>query len=527
MSNITQYTSETNHRYDMIAVGFCIITLIFALYIGHFHKIGNFGVETDFYGAYAKQAENILEGRPYTYQHNPPGYMLLLAAVSLFTSDYFVAAKIITAFATALFGWIIYLLFKSLFDHRIALVSTILSILAIIPYSFNAATDIFGALLIILPIWIFLRQSVHTFKMCFLAGVLAGVAYLVRYNAIFVIIGIVFSILFINLYQETIRRRLVRVGLFVCGALLISSPWLIINWIANGSPFASTAYAQIAGHFFHPAGGLFPMQKAFKFNSILDVVLYDPSMFLWKYLKDVLFWNLVNLTKKGLVFPANLFAGAGILFLIRNLNRRRIAFLVVCFIGYLMLGLVGFGFRYYFFLIPLLYLLPPYFLFQRHVFNMLGYIHFSKIPISWLIVIIISVFLSMSSYGKIRSNFASEPRHVFDIADLLRSRSSPRDGDIIIELKQHYSYYSGLKGAFPMAQTPDGYRNETANDYIVKARRIGARYIIYSDREARSWPSLKSFSDPKTVPNSLRLIYHHKPTNTLIYEIDIRAKDNQ
>ncbi len=55
---------------------------------------------------YAVQAENILTGRAYTYQHNPPGYCLLLATVTFLTGNTFVAGKVISAFAAGFFGWI-------------------------------------------------------------------------------------------------------------------------------------------------------------------------------------------------------------------------------------------------------------------------------------------------------------------------------------------------------------------------------------------------------------------------------------
>ena len=144
------HESKTTQRHDIAAIILCFGVLILGLTIGYFHQVGGFGVETDFYGAYAPQAENIMAGRPYTYQHNPPGYSLLLAAASFLTDDLFVAGKIISAFATALFGWITYILFKALFDSRIALVSAMLSLLALIPHSFVAATDMIGALMMLL-----------------------------------------------------------------------------------------------------------------------------------------------------------------------------------------------------------------------------------------------------------------------------------------------------------------------------------------------------------------------------------------
>jgi 4-amino-4-deoxy-L-arabinose transferase-like glycosyltransferase len=520
MSKITRQASKTIRWYDFTAIVFCIAILILALVIGYFHKVGHFDVETDFYGAYAVQAANILEGRPYTYQYLPPMYSLLLAAVSLVAGDFFVAAKIISAFATGLFGWITYLLLKELFDSRIALASTTLLLLALIPYSFLAATDLVGALAVILPLWILLRSPVLTFKACFLSGILAGVAYLMRPNGIFLVLGIGFTLIFINLNQETLRRCLLRVGFFLCGVLLITTPWFIYNWQINGSPFKTANYLHIAAHIYHPESENSETtlkQMASKFNSIGEVVLYNPPKFILTYLKSVLKENIEQLFPQSLRFPAYLFAGSGLLLLLAelsrrrgNLFRRRLTFLVVCLFGYFILGLVGFVLRYYFFLFPLLFLLVTYFLFQRYILAALGYIPFFRIAVSWLVVLILAVSQSISAYRKTSSNLASEPSYLLEIANFLRNRSSAHD--IIIVRKPHLAYLSGLRREFPLAETVD--------DFFVKAGEIGARYIVYSDLEASLWPGLKSLRDPKTLPKSFKLIYAHTPSHTLIYEID-------
>lgn len=503
---------KPDRRYDIVAGIFCIGVLILALVIGSLREVGNFGVETDFYGAYAPQAQNIMAGRSYTYRHNPPGYALLLGAVSFLTGDLFAAGKMISAFATALLGWISYLLLKALFDSRIALASTILLLVAMVPYSFLAATDIIGATAIVLPLWILLRRPVLSFSACFLAGVFGGVAYLVRTPAIFVIAGIGFSLLFINLNKETVRACFVRTGVFVCGVLLVTSPWLIINWEKNGSPFASTAYAQIAAHFFHPLGDAFGtsvQRKATQFRSLWDVVLHNPLVVLRTYIKDVLYRNPIKLASQGLQFPSYLFAGGGLVLLLRDLSRRRLTFLGVCLLGYLLLGLVGFYLRYYFFLFPFLFLLVTYFLFEEHIATTLGQIAFLRIPLSWLILIILTACLGYDGYQATKRTIKSEPRYLIEIADFLRSRSSPND--MIVVRKPHLAYLAGLKGAFPLVETKD--------EFLWKSREIGARYVAYSDYEASLWPGLRSLRDPETVPWGLRLIYEHKPTHTLIYEV--------
>ncbi len=526
--------TKTVWPYDVIVIAFCAAILILALGVGSFRQVGNFDVENDFYRAYAVQAENILAGRPYTYRHLAPGYVVLLAGVSLLTGDLFVAGKIVTAFATALFGLVTYGLLKALFDPRIALASTILTLLALLPHSFLAATDMVGALLMLLPLRILLDRGVISLRRCLVVGVCSGMAYLVRYNAVFVIIGIGFSLLFSNLDRERLPPRLVKLSLFICGMLLAISPWLIINWMTNGSAFASTIHGQIGAHFFYPTGDAFDAtarEASIKFKSLSAVVLHDPPRLMQQFLKDVFYENVVDLAVRGMRFPAYLFALPGLLLLFRDLSPRRVTFLVVCLTGYLLMGLVGFFLRYYFFIFPLLFALVVFFFFHPSVFPALGLKIAQKragpakrkerrrvsrsnaitgenapkepvtIPIfshvvSWLCVVALAAFLSIGSYKATTRILASEPRYLLEIANFLRSRSAP--GELIIVRKAHLAYLAGLRRAFPLANTSE--------EFLTKAREIGARYIAYSDFETLLWPGLRSLGNPNGTPEGLKLI---------------------
>ncbi len=470
--------------------------------------MGNFDVETDFYWRYAVEAQNILAGRPYTDLLHPPGYTVLLAGVSLLTGDLFVAGKIISAFATALLGLTTYSLFKALFNTKIAFASTILCVFALIPYSFLAATDVVGALLMLLPLRILINRSTVSLWFCLLTGICAAIAYLVRSNAVSVILGIGFCLLFIDLEREGLMRRLAKFGFFVSGALLTVSPWLIINWKTNGSPFASIAHLQMAAHFYYPAGdGLETTlrQAALKFNSLSDVVLYDPARLFGKFLKEVFYENITHLAVLGLRFPAYVFAGPGLLLLLRDLSRKRSIFLVVCLTGYLILGLADFRLRFYFFLFPLLFVSVAYFLFHKSVFPARGYTP----VLQWSCVIVLAVFITMSSYQAIGRTLSSEPRYLLEIAEFLRKRSTP--GEPIIVRKSHLAYLAGLTRVFPLANTSE--------EYLAQAREVGARYIVYSEFEAFLWSGLKSLRNPDAMPDGFKLIYTHNPTRTLIYEI--------
>jgi hypothetical protein len=169
------------------------------------------------------------------------------------------------------------------------------------------------------------------------------------------------------------------------------------------------------------------------------------------------------------------------------------------------LGLISFGIRHYFVLIPFTCVLIAYFFLSEKILEISGKL---KIFI-WFLVTILTLFLIKDSFKETKKLLNSEPKYLLEAANFLKSRSSP--DDIIISRKPHIAYLSGLKREF----LPE----YSAQDYYKKAKEINARYIVYSDLENELWPGLYDFGYPDAVKDFFTLIYEHKPTNTLIYEI--------
>ncbi len=524
-----------NRLLDIIVLCFCFGILIFCLFISYFRQVGTFAVETDFYGVYAIEASNILTGKLYTYQHNPPGYCLILAGVTYLTKDIFLAGKLISTFSTPIFIWINYLTLKYLFEATIALIVTIISLLAFFPSPLVVSTDILGATLIILSIWLYLTQKYLLFLNYFLSGIVAGMAYLVRANAIFISIGIITSLLVINPQQKNMKKRFLSIILFVSGLILIISPWLIYNWQINGSPFASTAYAQIAAHFYHPQGDNFITavnQMGEKFNSLSEVILYNPTTFIKSYLKDIVFINISSLLVSNfliqwlinndftfdqiflIVLPALFLFVTGLIFIIKDrinleISKARITFLFIMFLGYLILGLVGFNRRYYLFMLPCIFLIIIYPIYYQRIFTKILNNKFIKFKVSTLLIIVLTFCVFISAGLETYSLLNSEPKYLIEIAGFLKNKYEPNQN--IIVRKPHLAYLSNLNPVFPLA--------ETAEEYLSASEKVHAKLIVYSDYEAKLWQGLKSLKHPEFLPKNFILVYHHRSSNTIIYEI--------
>ncbi|MGL4483434.1 MAG: hypothetical protein ACRCUS_00635, partial [Anaerovoracaceae bacterium] len=336
---------------------------------------------------------------------------------------------------------------------------------------------------------------------------------------------IAFCIIFINFERIAWQKRLLQAVIFILGILLITFPWFIYSWKVNGNAFASTAYLQVAAHFFHPQDDEFitnVQEMRSHFNSFSEVLLYNPYKLISRYLQDVLFLNIPKLfLPKSLIesldFPAYqlvlciplFFVLTGLFFLSRdiqkkqdNLARKRTIFLLVSFLGYLILGLVGFHRRYYLFLFPLIFtlIIYPFVNVKTSTYKAL---------INWIFIIHLAFILSMAACIETNLILTSEPKYLLGIADFLKTHSYTNE--TIIIRKPHLAYLSNLKPEFPLAST--------AKEYLDKAKQINASYIAYSDYEANLWKGLESLSNPKPLPSQFKLIYTHSLTNTLIYKI--------
>lgn len=497
-------------RYDVCALIICLSIGLLALGIGALRQVGNWGVESDFYSHYVKQAQNILSGKPYTYIHYPPGYAYLLAGLSYLISDLFSAAKMVSALSTALIGWLSYGLLATLFDRRLAFVSTVFLLLFLLKHAFLAATDTLANALLLLPLWIVFRRK-GTAATYLMAGVAAGLAYLVRYNALFVLAGIPFALLVVNPDEEPQKERIRKAGTFLTAAFVTALPWFIANWHTNGSPFAGDIIHQIAAHFHHPQGDKYTWtikEAGIQFPSLWDALLYDPSRVLRMFLKDVLHDRVLNLTLLGIGFPACLFAGAGLLLWLPRATKRQAAFVVVCALGYLLHGLAGYAERFYFFLFPLLFLFVVLGVFQ--VEKATGHNSTRLTKLAWLVVgllLIESVYAAYVSTRWLRNN---EPRYLLEVARLLEKQSSRDDAVMTIE---------GQIGYLTDRRLVNAKGPKTAEEYLLKARKQGVRYIMYSEFEESYWSGLKALSQPEQLPRDFRLVYQHDPGKVLIYEV--------
>jgi hypothetical protein len=500
----------TRRTTDRLALGACLGALLLALGLGVMHRIGGFSLETDFYNWYAPQAVGLLHGEPYTFRHNPPGYILLLAGATWLVGEPFLAGKLLSAVATAALGWVCYRLVRALFDPLVALGATVLLLLALLPFSFRALPDVLGGLATLVPIWLVLRREPIARRDAALAGVVAGCAYLLRANTLFLLPGLGLALLLLPRGLAP-RARLILPTCFVAGFLLATIPWFAWNTARYGSPMAGTPQLQVALHFYAPNGDMYGEQMSLyegKFHSLLDVLTYRPARVLKMYFTDVLIGYPTALAQQVLTFPAYLFLGAGLLVMLRRGGARRMTWLLVTAFGYLLLGLVGFYPRYHLFVFPVLFLLVAYFLLSEEP-GAAGAPGAAMGPWRWIACAVVLAGAVYATGSAVAKGFEREPRYLLRFAEQLRREARP--GDAMVSGKPQLAWVARIRRIVPAQESPDA--------FLAHADRLGARYFTYSPAEAAIYPALGALRDPAAVRDRFTLRFRDAASETLVYEI--------
>ncbi len=487
---------------DQWAIVACVAMLLIVGALAWRHPLGTFATETDFYGVYAPQANNLLAGRPYTYRRGAFGYPWLVGVISLATGDLFTAGKILSVVSSVLLLWFAYRVLRCVTDPLVALGAIALTGIALVPHAFVAATDPVAAALVWAALWVIVRRDSAGPRAWCVAGLLAGASWLVRFQSLFVLAGMFLGALLWA--GGPWRRRAACAGAFFGGALLMMAPWLITNWRTNGSPFANELYLQMAAHLYDPDHE-WPMTFKYKFGprftSMGQVLMADPPHALRQTLHEIFVDDPQTLAEQILRFPGYLFVGVGLLVLGRTSDPRRRLVLWTCLLGYLMLGMSSFEPRYYIFLLPVLFaaLAVPLLNERFGVGRWVGL----------LVFLIVAGTIASNAINETKKVLREEPRQLLPIAALIRQHTKP--GDLILSRKPHLGYLTGCEVKFPTANTVE--------EFVAFAHDNHAKYLIYSAYEAKLWPGLKSLADPTAVPATLQMVYRDAPTDTLVYEV--------
>ncbi len=505
----------------VLAASYTVILLI----VAHFyHRVGDYGVETDFFWSYAPDArtiQGILKGEGGTFPidgFRGPMYPIALALMAFIVQDFFAAGVILGILCAGATLFLTHRLVLDFFGKVDALV--VLLILAtnsvFIQYSYSAGTDMFFNLFATLAVYAFLKAlNGEGFKWLVLASVATSVALLTRQNALFLIVGFLLAHFALNPSRHPLKLLLLHALALVGIVLVLYAPYGFYTLQEKGKFFYSLNYLNIAKDLFgrETNWDTFWFKKSQEFQSLGDVIFADPVKFITNTLANIPS-HFIGDMGELLSWFLGIFVMGGILAVSvqRTLTRVQVAYFIFAVLNFGVLLLTFYGTRFS------LSLIAPYAVLAVLFFKWNAVpkaVHYA-IPIALAVVL----FQSLQFH---RQNIDSGPKEMLALREkffeLTARDSKTHYKEIIITRKPHIAYYLNLDmGGFPMA--------ETYNELIAEARKLGASYLFYSYFEANLRPQFRFLFDVKNPPPDLEPMMTLANPPAVLYRIKPAVSDS-
>ncbi|PYS27564.1 MAG: hypothetical protein DMF75_20145 [Acidobacteria bacterium] len=485
-------------RYTAVVLGSAYF-IVAGLISFRYHKILDYGMESDFLFEYVPSAREISHGHLPIGDYRGPVYPILLATVKAILGDYFKAGLLIGLLAAAVTLALSFMLIRRLFDSRIAL-SVALLLMGnpyFFMYSYQAGTDMLFSALVTASLYCLLAGTEMSWKYSSASALLAGLAYLTRYNGIFILAAPAL-ILFSNHLQLSWKRRFVAATLFGVLFFICIAPWGLYCLKEKGSFFYSANRLNIAFDIYGKnqmsREEFFWKGNPFENTSIPALVLYDPRVFFGTLVRNF-FDHGLKTCEYLLGWPLTVLGlGGATLLLIRKVPSRQRTYLLLNLAFFLVLLPIHFEVRYPLFMLGGLLTLSAcgLFLWSLNIGDRVR-------TASLLALVGLAIYTGFNSYDINRQQISAGPKEVLAVADQFKAKiPSDKRGRLIAARKPHIAYYTGLEYVpLPFASSPEELIQQLKNqkvDYLYfgpmeYSMRPDLRVLIDS---TQSWPGLKA-----------------------------------
>ncbi len=499
----------------VIAALYFVILLIVSF---TFHKVADYGVETDFFWLYVPAAKSFLSGHLLIDAFRGPFYPIVLGLFYLIVGDYFYAGMLIAIFSAALVIYLTFQLIKKIFSPAVAFFVTLLLAFnpVFVQHTYSAGTDMFFIFLSTASIYFFLKEKKLNYTNLIISALFAGLAYLTRYNGIF-LLGFVPVILFINYWKVSRRERIISSLLFVALFVLTFTPWGIYCLSEKGSFFYNENYKNIAYELYGKnkiPWDKFWVEKSGEYSSLFDVIKQDPLKFaastaanvpdhFLNDMNDLMGWYTGGFVILGIIF-----------LLIRNplsyWRTREFAYYLMNIFFFFILLLVFYSERFSLFLIPFYAVIAvqiffsPQFLKMNKILKRTGYI--------LLLIICIATLSKSISFNSSRIN--SGPEELLELGDWFKKNiGENRQGEKIAARKPHVAYYLGLEFYYmPLVDSYDELINILRKDHV--------DYLFFSNIEAANRRKIEKLLNPENTHPGLKVLYSFDNPPAVLYKIE-------
>lgn len=492
-------------------------------------KIGDYGVETDFYVAYVPQAKELLNGNFIVDQYRGPAYQLFLAVTGfIFGYDYFNAGKFLNVISASITLFFISKIVGSIFSREGAFMTVLLVAVnqVFLKYTYTPGTDMLFLVFYASSIYFILKNKELNHKNLLIAGTLSTLAYLTRYTGISLIVFalLIFSVYFFKKFKIThsFKASFPSKSLmhYIIPVIILSSVWGIINYQKTGYFINNMNFQNTALTVYKP-GNMSMDEWTFKhqntFKSMSDVVFRDFGTFT----KRIFLNNFTSYFVKDMsgLLPKyfGILAVLGLIVFIvkiksQNLNEK--LFLLISLIFYCQILLIFYSER---FSLPLL----PFYCFLIVKLFSNGFLQrfnfkISKLKIFWIILLALIIFNLFNSILTVKQDINSGPKEILLVKDWIKKNyQEDISGKLIMARKPHIAYYLDMK----LEVTP---YLENYNDFVQNIKNRNIDYIYISEREADYLTNqdlkqvLLNYNVP---PEELELITNTTNPTAILYKV--------
>jgi len=511
-----KFEELTNYRFLGIGIA-AVYLIVMAIVSFSFHKVGDYGVETDFFWGYVPAAKDFLNGVITIDAFRGPLYPIVLGIFGFIFSDFFNAGILIGILSAALVIYFTFELIKRIFSPKVAFFVTLLLACnpVFVQYSYSAGTDMFFSALVTATLFFFFTEKELNYKNLVISAFLGGLSYLTRYNGIF-LFGFVIVILFINYWNVDWLKCFKAAAVFVVVFILTFSPWGIYCSIEKGSFFYNENYKNIA-YEMHGKGKIswdeYWFEESKKVSSLQDVVFSDPGTFLSKVINNV-GDHFIEDMEKLMGWHIGVFVILGLIFLIisnplKDWRSRETGFYLLSILFFGLLLLIFYSERFSLFLIPFYTVLAvqPFFISKYKIQK------FAPLKFSYILMIGLVAFTFAKSYSFNSSRIDSGPKELLVLQEWYDKNIPESDrGKKIASRKAHVAYYLDMEfSLIPMADTYEG--------LLSKLKENNADHLYFSTMEAAMRRQFQSLLDPRQSHPGLEVVVYFENPPAVLYKV--------
>jgi len=498
----------------VIAVLYFLLLLILSLL---YHKVGDYGVETDFFWGYVPNAKSFINGDLQIDQFRGPLYPIVLSLVNIIISNYFISGIVIGVLSASILILFTFELIKNIFSPTVSLfVSLLLASNPIfVQYTYSAGTDMMFNVLVVATLFFFFKDKGLNHRNIIIAAVLGGLSYLTRYNGVF-LLGFVFIILFVNYWNNNWAQRIKSSIAFIAVFILTFTPWGIFCLNEKGSFFYNENYKNIAYELYGKgkiSWDQFWFSESNNFKSMFDVIGRDPFLFISTTIGNIGEHFLLDMERLMGWYVGGFIVLGLILLLIsnpfKNWKSRETGYYLSNLFFFALLTLVFYSERFSIFLISFysVIAIQPFFR-ERFAANK----HIPSKLVYLILISLVAVTLAKSiSFNSSRIN--SGPRELLVLQDWYEENIPESErGNNIAARKAHVAYYLGMNFVLlPMANSYE--------EFIQKLHQYNVDYLYFSSIEAAMRREFQSLLNPKSSHPGLKVVVYFNNPPAVLYRV--------